>query len=136
MLSCGRNGAVRRPFRLAQVDTKDIFDTGTVGTRRWDHLHKHHLLRYQWTFLESRTRCRLLAYSHELNVTNGLCVVSLVMSWLWTWGMTVEAEWQADWGGLGMILSGSSRSRMLACTVRMGPAADAPRRGARGSRGG
>jgi len=36
------------PFRLAQVDTKDILDKGTLGTRLWDHLRKHHLPRYQW----------------------------------------------------------------------------------------
>ena len=26
-----------KPFRLAQVDTKDILDKGTLGTRLWDH---------------------------------------------------------------------------------------------------
>ena len=27
-----------KPFRLAQVDTKDILDKGTLGTKLWDHL--------------------------------------------------------------------------------------------------
>ena len=67
-----------QPFRLAQVDTKDILDKGTLGTRLWDHLRKHHLHRYQWTFLEGRTRLRFLAYSHTLSVVNGLCFGALV----------------------------------------------------------
>ena len=86
------------PFRLAQVDTKDILDKGTLGTRLWDHLRKHRLPRYQWTFLEGRTRFRFLAYSHRLSVVNGLCFVALVMSWLRAWGIDVEVQWQEDWG--------------------------------------
>ena len=86
------------PFRLAQVDTKDILDKGTLGTKRWDHLRKHRLPRYQWTFLEGRTRLRFLAYSHRLSVVNGLCFVALVMSWLRAWGIEVEVDWQEDWG--------------------------------------
>ena len=80
------------PFRLAQVDTKDILDKGTLGTKLWDHLRKHRLLRYQWTFLEGRTRFRFLAYSHRLSVVNGLCFVVLVMSWLRAWGIDVEVQ--------------------------------------------
>ena len=87
-----------KPFRLAQVDTKDILDKGTLGTKLWDHLRKRRLPRYQWTFLEARTRFRLLAYSHRLSVVNGLCFVALVMSWLRGWGIEVEVEWQEDWG--------------------------------------
>ncbi|MDD5453496.1 MAG: helix-turn-helix domain-containing protein [Candidatus Bipolaricaulis sp.] len=86
------------PFRLAQVDTKDILDKGTLGTKLWDHLRKHRLPRYQWTFLEGRTRLRFLAYSHSLSVANGLCFVALVMSWLRAWGIDGEVEWQEDWG--------------------------------------
>lgn len=86
------------PFRLAQVDTKDILDKGTLGTKLWDHLRKHRLPCYQWTFLEARTRLKLLAYSHGLSVVNGLCFVALVMSWLRAWGITGEVQWQEDWG--------------------------------------
>ena len=86
------------PFRLAQVDTKDILDKSTLGTKLWDHLRKHGLPRYQWTFLEGRTRFRFLAYSHNLSVVNGLCFVALVMSWLRAWGIEVEVDWQEDWG--------------------------------------
>lgn len=87
-----------RPFSLAQVDTKDILDKGTLGTRLWDHLRKHGLPRYQWTFLEARTRFRFLAYSRELSVVNGMGFVALVMSWLRAWGIEGEVQWQEDWG--------------------------------------
>jgi len=60
------------------VDTEDIPDKGTPGTRLWDHLRKHPLPRCRWTFLEARTRFRFLAYSYELSVVNGLCFVALV----------------------------------------------------------
>jgi len=46
---------------------KDIYDKGTLGTERWNHLRKRRLPRYQWTFLESRTRLRLLAFSREIS---------------------------------------------------------------------
>ena len=80
------------------MDTKDIPDKGTPGTRLWDHLRKHRLPRYQWTFLEARTRLRFLAYSYSLSVVNGLCFVALVMGWLRAWGIEVEVQWQEDWG--------------------------------------
>jgi hypothetical protein len=57
----------QEPFTLIQADVKDIYDKGTLGTERWDHLRKHRLPRYQWTFLESRTRLRLLAFSREIS---------------------------------------------------------------------
>ena len=63
---------------MSQVDTKDILDKGTLGTRLWDHLRKHRLPRYQWTFLEARSRFRFLTYSHGLSVVNGLCFVAPV----------------------------------------------------------
>ena len=61
-----------RPFRLAQVDTKDIYDKSTLGTLIWTHITRKKLPRYQWTFCEGRTRLRFIAYSRELNLTNGL----------------------------------------------------------------
>ena len=56
---------VDRPFPLAQVDTKDILDKGTLGTKRWTHIWRKRLLRYQWTYLDGRTRLRFLAFSRE-----------------------------------------------------------------------
>ncbi|MGC8817544.1 MAG: helix-turn-helix domain-containing protein, partial [Candidatus Hadarchaeum sp.] len=87
-----------RPFTLAQVDVKDVLDKGALGTKPWDHLAKRKLPRYQWTFLEGRTRLRFLAWSHEVSLTNGLCFMSLVMLWLRGHGIEGEVVWQTDWG--------------------------------------
>jgi len=87
-----------RPFSLAQVDLKDVLDKGTLGTTLWDHYRKHRLPRYQWTFLEGRTRLRFLAYSYQPTLTNGLCFMALVMLWLRAHSITVEVVWQTDWG--------------------------------------
>jgi len=87
-----------RPFKLAQVDTKDIYDKKTLGTYIWNHITKKKLPRYQWTFLEGRVRIRFVAYSRKLHITNGLCFVALVMSWLRAWGIEEEVFWQEDWG--------------------------------------
>jgi len=35
-------------------------------------LHTIRLPRYQWTFLESRTRLRLITYSREISVLHGM----------------------------------------------------------------
>jgi putative transposase len=86
------------PFKLAQVDTKDIYDKGTLGTTIWTHITRKHLPRYQWTFCEGKTRLRFLAYSRKLHLTNGLCFVALVMSWLRCFGIEKETFWQEDWG--------------------------------------
>lgn len=87
-----------KPFKLAKVNVKDIYDKGTLGTHIWNHITKKKLPRYQWTFLEGRTRLRFIAYSRKLHITNGLCFVALVMSWLRAWGIKEEVFWQEDWG--------------------------------------
>ncbi|MCL0091974.1 helix-turn-helix domain-containing protein, partial [Dehalococcoidales bacterium] len=89
---------VDEPFSLAQVDTKDILDKGTLGPKRWTHLLKRKLPRYQWTYLEGKSRLRFLAYSHELSLANGLCFMFLVMLWLRRYGIDSEVVWQTDWG--------------------------------------
>ena len=86
------------PFKLAQVDTKDIYDKGTLGTVIWTHITRKHLPRYQWTFCEARTRTRFLSFSRKLHLVNGLCFVALVMSWLRCFGIKEEVFWQEDWG--------------------------------------
>ncbi len=86
------------PFRLFQVDTKDIADKKTLGTERVTHLFRAHLPRYQWTALEGRSRLRFLAYSHELHRTNGLAFLVLVLMWLRGFGVEEEVEFQTDWG--------------------------------------
>jgi putative transposase len=85
-------------FSLAQVDVKDVLDKGTLGTKLWDHMRKHRLPRYQWTFCEGRSRLRFLAYSREQSLSNGLCFMALVMLWLRMYGIMGEVAWQTDWG--------------------------------------
>jgi transposase len=93
----------QEPFTLIQADVKDIYDKGTLGTERWDHLRKRRLPRYQWTFLESRTRLRLLAFSREISTLHGMAFVSLAVSWLRLCGvqteMTLQTDWGEEWGG-------------------------------------
>ena len=48
------------------------------------------------TFPEGRTRLRFLAYSRKLHITNGLCFVGLIMSWVRPWGIEEEVFWQRD----------------------------------------
>ena len=86
------------PFALLQVDTKDIADKGTLGTKAVTHLFKAHLPRYQWTALEGRSRLRFIAYSDRLNRTNGLAFMVLVLMWIRAYGVQVEVEIQTDWG--------------------------------------
>ncbi len=42
---------IKEPFTLAQVDTKDIYDKETLGTRIYTHITRLNLPRYQWRFL-------------------------------------------------------------------------------------
>jgi hypothetical protein len=59
--------------------------------------------RYQWTFLESRTRLRLLAFSREMSTLHGMAFLSLAVSWLRLCGvpteMTIQTDWGEEWGG-------------------------------------
>ncbi|MFT0743910.1 helix-turn-helix domain-containing protein [Synechococcus sp. RC10B2] len=88
----------QEPFTLIQADVKAIYDKGTLGTERWDHLRKRRLPRYQWTFLESRTRLRLLAFSREISTLHGMAFLSLAVSWLRLCGVPTEMTIQTDWG--------------------------------------
>lgn len=88
----------REPFSFIQADTKDILDKKTLGTKRWTHICRNHLPRYQWTFCEGISRFRFLAYSRELTLTNGIAFMILVTCWLRKWGITQEIYWQTDWG--------------------------------------
>jgi len=88
----------KRPFSLLQVDTKDVLDRHTLGSRRWTHIIRQRLPRYQWTCLEARTRLRFLAYSRELSVTNGIAFMVLVVLHLRSNGIRGRLVWQTDWG--------------------------------------
>jgi len=81
-----------RPFALVQADVKDILDKRTLGTKLWDHIRKKGLPRYQWTFLEGRTRLRFLAWSLEINLTHGICFLTLAMFWVRAFG--IERGWR------------------------------------------
>ncbi len=91
----------QEPFTLIQADGKDLYDKGTLGTERWDHLRQHRLPRYQWTFLESRPRLRLIAYSRAISVLHGMAFLSLAVSWLRLCGVQTEMTIQTDWGKQG-----------------------------------
>jgi len=85
-------------FALLQTDVKDILDKGALGTLRTTHLRRCHLPRYQWTACDSRTRLRFLAYSEQLNRTNGLAFLLLVLNWLRAFGISTPVVFQTDWG--------------------------------------
>lgn len=76
------------PFAAASVGVKDIRDEATLGSRLVHHLQDAHLPRYQWTFLEGRTRLRLLAFSRQNNLTKTLCFAGLVLFWLRSGGFS------------------------------------------------
>ncbi len=80
------------------MDVKDIRDEATLGPRLVHHLTQVKLPRYQWTFLEGRTRLRFLAFSHQNNLTNALCFAGLVLFWLRAHGIKQRVQWQTDWG--------------------------------------
>jgi len=86
------------PFSLIQTDLKDIWDKGSLGTARWDHLRKNHLPRYQWTACDGRTRLRFLAFSHQKTRTNGIAFLILTLLWLRTCHITTPVIFQTDWG--------------------------------------
>ena len=83
---------------LVQMDTKDILDKKTLGTKRWDYYRKSGFPRYQWTALEGRSRVRLIAYSDRLNVTNGIAFMLITVVALRLSGIRKPIEIQTDWG--------------------------------------
>ena len=88
----------REPFTRIQADVKAIYDKGTLGTERCDYLRKRRLSRYQWTFLESRTRLRLLAFRREMSTLHGMAFLSMAGSWRRVCRVQTEMTLQTDWG--------------------------------------
>lgn len=88
------------PFSLVQADVKDVHDKATLGTERTTHLGRANLPRYQWTFLEGRSRLRFLAYSRRLTRDCGVAFLWLCLQWLARWGARPEGpvQVQTDWG--------------------------------------
>jgi hypothetical protein len=101
---------VKEPFALIQTDAKDILDKGALETRRWQHIRTQHLLRYQWTACDGRTRLHFLAYSHHLNRTNGVAFMVLVLLWLRAHGVGASVTVQTDWERSSAVTT-KSRSR-------------------------
>ena len=73
-------------------------DKGTLGTERTTHLSRQGLPRYQWTFLEGRSRLRFLAYSHRLSRDCGLAFLLICLRWLRRRGIQGRVQIQTDWG--------------------------------------
>ena len=90
--------SVQEPFSLLQTDLKDILDKAALGKARWDHIRKHRLPRYQWTACESRSRLRLLAYSHRKTQTNGITFLALTLLWFRLHDVATPITFQTDWG--------------------------------------
>ena len=88
----------QEPLSFFQVDTKDIRDKGSLGTKLVTHLSRHHLPRYQWTACDARTRLRFIAYSHSLDSTCGLAFLLLVLLWLRRFSIEGAVIFQTDWG--------------------------------------
>ncbi len=84
---------------LIQMDTKDVIDKKTLGTKRWDYYRKSGFPRYQWTALEGRSRLRIIGYSKRLSVTNGIGFMILVVTLFRLNGIKGRIEIQTDWGG-------------------------------------
>jgi transposase len=90
----------QEPFSLVQCDVKDVYDKGTLGTKRTTHLARVNLPRYQWTFLEGKSRLRFLAYSRALNQDCALAFLLICLWWLGRFKVRPKEELQiqTDWG--------------------------------------
>lgn len=96
-------------FEKWQYDTKDYLDKQALKQELYDHVVKHNLPQYQWTIIDVKSRTRFLAWSYELNRSNGLAFELMVKAWLATHGLAQgKIEVQSD-GGLevGAIRAGS-----------------------------
>ena len=123
----------QEPLSFFQVDTKDIRDKGSLGTKLVTHLSRHHLPRYQWTACDARTRLRFIAYSHNLDSTCGLAFLLLVLLWLRRFSIEGAVIFQTDWG---MEFGGDNPKRVEEWTSRfLAPLGGALRRYPKGRKG-
>ena len=86
------------PFSLVQADVKDVHDKATLGTERTTHLTRAGLPRYQWTFLEARTRLRFMAYSYRLTRDCAVAFLWLCLRWVRQGNIATPIQIQTDWG--------------------------------------
>ena len=93
-----------KPFRLLQVDVKDVHDKAALGTERTTHLVRAGLPRYQWTAMDGASRVRFLAYSHSLTIDHGIAFMVLVVDWIRSyidldWEIEIQTDWGVEFGG-------------------------------------
>lgn len=86
------------PFERCQMDTKEIADAGALPPHIYDHFLGHDLPRWQWTFIDVRTRIRFLAWSYQRSWANGQVFVSLVRWWLASYGFSHPTIVRIDGG--------------------------------------
>ena len=87
-----------KPLQHFQIDTKDIKDSKTLPKDVYRHLIREKLPCYQFTAIDVKTRTKLLAYSYQLNRTNGIAFMKFAISWLRANGVTHRIYMQSDWG--------------------------------------
>ena len=88
-----------QPFRLLQVDVKDVHDKASLWTKLTTHLSRRSLPRYQCTALRGRMRLRFISYSHQLRIKDGMRFMLSVVEWIGSdLEVRGEIELQTDWG--------------------------------------
>ena len=69
------------------MDSKDIKNSKTLPEEVYRHFIQEKLPRYQFTAIDVKERIKFIAYARELNRTNGIAFMKLVISWLRTHGV-------------------------------------------------
>jgi len=87
------------PFEECQLDTKEIADKDTLPKEVYQYFINKPLPRWQWTFIDVKTRIRFLAWSYSLDWACGQVFISLIVWWLRSFGFTNRINVRID-GGL------------------------------------
>ena len=89
------------PFEQCQLDTKEIADAGALPEDVYNHFLGLHLPRWQWTFIDVRTRIRFLAWSYQRTWGCGQVFVSMIRWWLasfgFTWPTVIRIDGGTEW---------------------------------------
>lgn len=89
------------PFEQCQMDTKEIADASALPVGVYNHFLERNLPRYQWTFIDVKTRIRFLAWSYSCSWANGQVFVSCIRWWLSSFGfnhpITVRIDGGREW---------------------------------------
>ncbi len=95
-------------FEECQYDTKEITDMHSLPIEIYERFkYAKELPRYQWTFVDAKTRIRFLAWSYHLDSFLGFKFLEFVICWLRAHGVMTSINTQMD-GGLEFCL-GSKR---------------------------